>query len=262
MKTKSAFIIVLAFMASACAGINCTTGDTKTTGSYGYHPLDPIPVKVEKKGDKEITNQKILNSLPDETMRMAIGEVQASGGITYGPAKAVYSASNYVVVLDYIKSTTNSLPVAVVKSPDNKLKSVSIASTATNIVPVYIGVGLRLTANVTVNEGSIDLGSLYALGAAAQAKQISGTLTVQTLGITGKNISPLIPMPGELSSSTIQSAILAMGTIKAKIHDDETNITPRVVGIYNNLEGGEETINRFISSLLNTPQKIIVDATK
>jgi hypothetical protein len=57
-------------------------------------------------------------------------------------------------------------------------------------------------------------------------------------------------MPGEISESTIQNAILALASIKAKMYDTKTSITPRVVGVYNNLGGGEATINGFISSLL------------
>lgn len=233
-----------------------TLGDPKNAQSYGYHPIDPLPVQMKFTGS--LTNQRILDSLPDETMRLAVGEVQGSGGITFGPAKAGYKGNSYVVILDYIKFNTKSFGVKL--TPDSSTNTTKANLIHNNdadvIVPTYLGVGLRLTANVTVNEGEVDLGNLFALGVAAQAKKISGTLVVQTLGISGESVSTMIPMPSELNASTIQNAIMSLGAIKAKIYETDTNIIPRVVGVYNNLGGGEETINGFISSMLQEPQEL------
>jgi hypothetical protein len=227
-----------------------TLGDPKNASNFGYHPLDPLPIAL-KSG-----TTKLLDSLPDETIRLAVGTVSGDGGLSFGPAKLGIEGRNYVVVLDYIKFATDSFPVAL--SPrdiQGKRKATLVASPseANAIVPVYIGVGLRLTANIYVRKGSVDLGSLFALGAAAKAGQVSGTLVIQTLGVSGSEISGFIPMPGEISESTVQNAILALASIKAKMYDSKTTISPRVVGVYNTLGGGEETINGFISSLLEKP---------
>lgn len=216
-----------------------TFGDTEPMHSFGYHPLDPLPVEVVP-SDERNNNALILNSLPDETMRLAIGEIERNGNVTYGPARIGVAGKNYVVILDYIKFTTSPKLVSVTIMKDLKklqieaLEELKLApwdsldvkiikkepgekEEVDAIVPTYIGVGLRLTANVTVNEGSIDLGNLLILGAAAAGKQISGTLVIQTLGISGENISNLIPMPSEINPSTIQNAILALGAIKTKV---------------------------------------------
>jgi len=219
--------------------------------NYGYHPLDPLPI------DLRLPKSQVLDALPDETIRIAVGTVAWDGAITFGPAKLGVSGSNYVVILDYIKFGTDSFAVAV-SSDINGVRTAKVlpdsdASKADVVVPVYIGVGLRLTANIAVKKAGVDLGSLFALGVAAQAGKISGTLVIQTLGVSGPEISGLIPMPGEISESTIQNAILALASIKAKIYDPKTLITPRVVGVYNNLGGGETTINGFISTLLQRP---------
>ncbi len=65
-------------------------------------------------------------------------------------------------------------------------------------------------------------------------------------------------MPSEINTTTIQNAILALGTIKAKIYEDNTTITPRVVGVYNNIGGSTEVINGFISSILQKPKILVV----
>ncbi|PKN63032.1 MAG: hypothetical protein CVU57_21190 [Deltaproteobacteria bacterium HGW-Deltaproteobacteria-15] len=255
---SGAFAVLLA----GCATWNVpsTLGDPRTAQSYGYHPMDPLPVDV--KYDGTLTNARLMRALPDETMRLAVGEISGGGGITYGPATAGYKGRSYVVVLDYIKFNTKSFGVKLSSEPRGRkatlLRGANGSIVPDVIVPVYVGVGLRLTANVTVHEGSVNLGSLFGLGLAAEAKQISGTLVVQTLGVSGESISTIIPMPAEINSSTIQNAILALGAIKAKMYETDTDIAPRVVGVYNNLGGGTETINGFISSLLQEQQFLII----
>jgi hypothetical protein len=122
-------------------------------------------------------------------------------------------------------------------------------------VPVYIGVGLRLTATVRVIKGSANLSSLGALAAGVEAGTLNGSLVVQTLGINGKSVSTALPLPSELNQTTIQSAILALGSIKAILYDDKTLITPRVVGIYNPVGGGQQFVNGIISTMATNPVK-------
>ncbi len=251
---KNLLVSILALTLVGCATtfpiIPKTVGDPKNAENYGYHPLDPLPVNLA------IKKCAFLEEMPDETIRIAVATVSEDVGLTFGPAKIGVAGNNYVVVLDYIKFGTDSFPVKL-KNNNGELTAtllpVYLAQEADVVVPVYIGVGLRLTANIRVIKGEVNLGSLFALGAAAEAGKASGTIVIQTLGVSGSEISGLIPMPGEISESTIQNAILSLASIKAKIYDNKTSITPRVVGVYNNLGGGESTINGFISSLLQQP---------
>src|SRR5690606_32243655 len=127
-----------------------------------------------------------------------------------------------------IKFNTESFGVKLEKATNEySIASLTEGSDADVIVPVYVGVGLRLTANITVLKGEVNLGNLFAIGGEASSEKISGTLVVQTLGISGKTISASIPMPSEINSTTIQNAILALGTIKAVMYENDTRITPR-----------------------------------
>jgi len=264
MKIISLMLLTSIFI-TGCSSIviPTTIGDPENAKTYGYHPMDPLPVELKLLGDIDIkeTNEHLLNALPDETMRIAIGEFDTKGSLSFGPAAAGVEGKNYIVILDYIKFNTNPLPV-ILKTDKTTSKTTALLATdlteANLIVPTYIGVGLRMTANIKVKKGTVDLGNLFALGAAAEAKQISGSLVIQTLGISGENISAIMPMPSEISASTIQNAILALGTMKAKMYENDTHITPRVVGVYNNLGGGADTINAFISSMLQKPQLLKV----
>ncbi|WP_382326539.1 hypothetical protein ACFJGX_15790 [Hydrogenophaga sp. UC242_50] len=218
---------------------------------YGYYPLDPLPLQVDSSMDKA----KILKALPDETIRMAIGEVKSDGGISFGATRVGAASRSYVVIVDYMKYTTQILP-AKISAPDKdgaRTASVVQDGTAANaIIPLYVGIGLRMTASIYVVSGEVDLGSLFGLGAAAKANQITGTLIVQNMGIGSKEATDLLPMPNAISDASIQQAIISLASIKTKVYD-AAEPTPRVLGIYNTLGGNQETINGVIGGILSHP---------
>ena len=244
-----------------------TQADESGSTSFGYQPLDPLPVFFAKDSggipvillndvSLSFDNKQIMHSLPDETMRLAIGQVDNQGNISFGPAKIGYANSDYEVILDYMKFDTKAYQINIKKDSLNHITDFApiIYKTDTYTkpdasVPVYVGVGLRLTATVHVNEGHVDLGNLFALGIAAESKKINGTLIIQTLGITGESISPLIPMPNQINTTTIQNAIMALASIKAKMYEADAQIRPRILGFYNNLGGGQSTVYKFISDV-------------
>jgi len=239
--------IMLSLVLYGCAVPRVTMPQTEAAQqsgpAYGYRPLDPLSAKLQHQPRTPVTNCRILELFPDETVRLAIGQFDTSGNLSYGVAKAGYVGNRYSVVLDYIKSDTLSLPA---------IDSVTTARQ----VPIYVGIGLRLTANLIVNSGSVDLANLIAIGAAAQAKQLSGTLVIQTLGISGESISSAIPIPSEISESSIQNALVAIGTIKSKIYDDKISISPRVIGIYDIFGTDTKAFDTFFASLLNAPPSV------
>ncbi|TFV94687.1 hypothetical protein E4S40_11810 [Algoriphagus kandeliae] len=273
-KTLFLFVSLIAFGSCNSVKVPTTLGDSSNASSFGYHPVDPLPVWVENLGQKTIDYSTLLGAMPDETIRLAIAEVTNEGVLNFGTSSIGVAHHNYVVILDYIKYSTDFFRVEyrnedgtdfsvlpryekseIENSYDPIIRSVNEGDA---VVPVYVGVGLRLTASITVNKNGVDLGNLFSIGAQASSNKIAGTLTVQTLGISGDNISSIIPMPSEINPTTIQNAILAMGTIKAKLYDDQTVITPRVVGVYNYLGGSSRTINKFVSSMLIERPKLTV----
>lgn len=238
----------------------------QNSASFGYQPVDPLPVDIfyphRKFKDSVVKlsklNNLIMSSLPDETMRLAIGQIDSKSDVTFTTAKIGYAGSSYIVILDYIKFDTKSLQVQFIKDANGILnnfkpfnKNDVENSTPDGIIPMYIGVGLRFTATITVNEGKVDLGNLFALGVAAETKKITGTLIIQTMGISGKDISSLIPMPSQINTTTIQNAIMSLAAIKAKIYENDIDINPRVVGFYNNVGGGHDTVHKLISGVLS-----------
>lgn len=118
--------------------------------------------------------------------------------------------------------------------------------------PVYVGVGLRLTADIRALEGGINLSGLGTIGAQADAKNLTGTLTVQTLGVTGKSIATTLPLPSKLDQTTIENGILAIGTSRAVLYNtgvDQVTASPRVVGLYSPVGSDARLVNALYSEL-------------
>ncbi len=311
MKNPVLIIVVLFLFGSSCSlskkGLPKTLGEEKS--AYSYIPIDPLPVFTGKGYSCRTDTskfKKLLECLPDQAVRLAIGEYDVNGSLSFGPATTGYKNKSYQVILDYISVDVAQLPVYVEKSfvevithvqesnlygqnysasssiklpkavnlkrmkyrvtPAPRFNNSSLTnerqyfdSLSTNkgelyVIPIYIGVGLRLTATVTVLKGEVDLSSLGAIAAEASVNKLTGTLVVQTLGITGKSVASSLPLPSEINQTTIQNAILSLGAIKAVLYDQEnTIITPRVVGIYDPIGGGQDIVNGVISVLAANP---------
>ncbi len=232
----------------------------------------------------------LLDALPNIISRLAIGKVTSSGSVAFGPvAAAAVKNESYVVVLDYANSDTITIPIGVTERVDsqgtitsydlrrafyrnkmgddgnfitdaegNRILDVDEAGNSILLgdgyvvaLPILIGVGVRLTANVTVLKGEVKVASLIGLAAEAQAERISGMLTVETLGVSGGPISTAVPIPTQLNEGTIQNAILSMGGIKASFPMDEDGVrlTPQVLG-FRNLIGGGPDVTRQLTQII------------
>lgn len=245
--------------------------------SYSYIPLDPLPVVIRNGRNcpnGPLDAKALLDNLPDNAVRVAIRQISGKGDATLGPAVLGSSGSRYQVTLDYISADTANirfliglvkqvdggrkmLPIRGELGPDDEIwverlgDDTSGAQADEVVIPVYVGVGLRLTSTVEVLKGSVNLASLGAIAASVEAERSAGSLVVQTLGINGKQVAASLPLPSELNSTTIQNAIQSLGSIKAIMYDTEnTRVVPRVTGIYNPLPSNDpRLINAIVSQL-------------
>ena len=253
----------------------------------GYQPLDPISVDLVwsdvPSADPNERQRQLLCALPSEAVRLAIGQADSSGNITFGPFTAHAKTGSYVVVLDYIKYESKSLQVIVSETLPADLQLMTDKLYATDDadagidksslqdqvaaarakyfrdlpywarpfsirpvtgglpklymdeelfdVPIYVGIGVRMVASVTVSDTTVNLGSLYGLATSAQENKLQGTLIIQTLGLGGERISPHIPLPSEINVTTIQNVIQALATIKSKLYDPNASVVPVVLAL-------------------------------
>lgn len=260
------FLTIAIIVISGCSTMSkFQTNDMFPTevGKVSYHPIQPVAYndfyrkfdyfkdkekrtsldKVLDKEDREGKriedkdyNEKLLKYFTNETARIYIDDFKAEGKVSYASMASVSaSGSAYQIVVDYLKSRTDSLGDTIYVS----------------------GVGLRLRARIVTKKAGLDLSNLYGLGVAASKKQVSGSLEFETIGISGKQITPLVPVPSTLSIESISAAMQALAAIKAKIYGDsrEVNIWPQIAGTV----GGEPADN--LMKLLSATSQPVVETT-
>lgn len=304
--------VVIALVLAGCAHtLNLQTPAARESG-YTYIPIDPFPVPTypDKKSCnlanasseaeyqarlKAVKYRPLLESLPDNAVRMSIEQFDNSGNVKYGPAGIGAKGESYKVTVDYVNSDTTNFRVRIAKTATNKITNMyeyidilnpvdeikydinsigyevkaipsyisSFASTVKEPdgpkktkelyyeynIPVYVGIGLRVTANVDVIGANANISGLGVIGAEAETNTVKGSLIVQTLGINGKSIAAALPIQSELNRTTAQNAIVAVGSIKALLYDDKTATAPRVVGMYLPFPGGKPLVNAIISEM-------------
>ena len=256
---------------SACSGILPPPQSVgEFFSGYSYVPLDPLPVKVIDGPNCGPGRPRgsLLSELPDNAVRIAVRKLTGTARGGFGPAQLGYQGNSYQVILDYINADVANIrfrydganaleggaTFALQRLEDEAALTTAGPAQGEFVIPVYVGLGLRLTANVTVHKGSVNLSSLGSLSAAAEAERVTGSLVVQTLGITGAKVTTALPLPSELNSTTIQNAIVALGAVKALVPEQGTLIRPRVTGIYNPIpDSDQRTIHSIVSQLASTP---------
>lgn len=195
----------------------------------GFIPISPIDydaevIVIDTLGSKDTLSVKelaffqdrILKFLPNEAVYVSITKINSEGNISYGPATASASKGIYTVTLDYAKFTTLNVYNNSSGNCDGFAK---------------VGVGLRVTANIETKKKKLDIGSLFGLGMAAKNEKLTGTLSLDVIGLESSEITSLIPLPSEISPSSIQNVLQAIATIKSKIYDDKTRLYPQIISV-------------------------------
>jgi hypothetical protein len=273
------------------AGCGTTFAPPRTSAEresgYTYIPIDPFSVQTSPGDSCRDTNEEkakkygtLLQSLPDNAVRMLIERFNASGSVTYGPAKLGAKGESYRVTIDYINADTINIQVWISKAmqkrdgdsqyvpllavadpnlfvPESEVYSITREKPGANEIreysefniPVYVGIGLRVSATIDIVGASANISGIGVIGAEAEAERLKGSLIVQTLGVNGKSIAAALPIQSELNRTTAQNAIVAVGSIKALLYADETAVSPRVVGLYLPFPGGKPLVNALISEL-------------
>ncbi|MCG3164481.1 MAG: hypothetical protein POELPBGB_00235 [Bacteroidia bacterium] len=179
-----------------------------------------------------VSKRSILNFLPNEAVFVSVKKNDMSGSISYGPASVTAESGSYSVTVDYCKFTT--------------LKIFNSSGTTCDGF-TKVGVGLRITANVQTTKAGLNLGNLFGLGLAAQMNKLSGTMSIDVIGMESQEITTLIPLPSEISPTSIQNALQAMATIKSKIYDNSTRLYPQIVAVKRS--EGDCSVNDFIKKI-------------
>src|SRR5690606_32821344 len=73
----------------------------------GYQPIDPISIDQSL-----VTNDSIIEYLPNEATRIAIGKLTRNGSLSFGSNGVSRKGESYTVIIDYIKYHTTSIPAS------------------------------------------------------------------------------------------------------------------------------------------------------
>jgi hypothetical protein len=263
----------------SCLLLGCTSlvNPPQTIGArnagYSYIALDPLPVDVDTFTRCPSRNAgapaDVLDALPDIASRVAIRTIEGDANVALGPFSAGGGGRQYEVTIDYTATDTTNLtfqlPAAATNTPRggvepttaelSYVKRIDPAEAASAggekvVIPVYVGVGLRMRAHVEVLKGKVNIASLGALAAGAQAERVAGDIEIQTLGINGPKVTLLISIPSELNPTTVQNAIVSLGSIRSILYSPETQPRARVTGIYYPFEKPNQTlVNAIVSEL-------------
>lgn len=277
-------IILLAAASLPLGGCNGALNPPQSIGDknsgFRYIPVDPLPVSYTGFGDcpprTAGASADVLDALPDLSVRVGTRLISGEASGKGGPVTIGVSGNNYELVQDFIAHDETNLRFEVPKDLTTERTGKGVTSVTTTrsepvarllsagetgpaegkeiiVVPVYVGVGLRLSAAVTVRKGNVAL-DFGALGAAARADRVRGSLVVQSLGLSGPKMATLIPLPGEIDPITIQNAAVAVGGMKALLYASDTQRWPRVVGIhYPFAEWDPRMVNAIVAALAATP---------
>lgn len=243
---------------------------------------DRFSTPSEFKGEKAGVDpfRPLMESLPDISVRFAVAKMDSSGALNFGPLKFTAKYGNYKAILDYInadavpvvfwvKGYAKGRPIkpSIARAIGMKIDSYEVIMQKRSEVsapkvdeyfdevtfPVYVGVGMRLTADVTALEGKIPLVSLSSIGLAAESKKLTGTLTMQTIGIAGETAAVSLPLPSKIDQTTVENSLLAIGTNRIAIYKagsgNSVQMAPRVVGLYSPVGNDPLLINGIYSEL-------------
>lgn len=178
-----------------------------------------MQIDVNRLSSKEIIDY----FLRSEKAQVTIESLDNDGSARYGSIFISNENKNYKVTLDYMNYRSFTAG-----------KNLYLA-----------GVGLRMTAYLHTNKAGITLGDPASIGFAANSDWLKGTLSLDIIGINSENISNILPLPSEINQNTIQNAMQAFATIKSKIHDEETRLTPHIFSYLIRTENDTIT-NEFI----------------
>ena len=243
----------LVLLLLSLAGVSCSSTSSSLKLSpaarqvqklSGYVPVDPFEyghqVEIFKKQNsllkrfEQCDKQEKLDFLINENVLISVLENNKGGDLSISNSFVSKKNSSYRVIMDYSKYRTIS---------------------AGNCGHGRIGVGLRLVAHIKAHKSNINFGDLFSLGLAAESNHISGTLSIEVIGIKSKEITSSIPLPSEINRTSIQQAMQALSTIKSRIYDSNTSIHPQVIAIKSCKQDNTE-LEELVASLSQTKRAV------
>jgi hypothetical protein len=217
MECHSVVLLVVAAAVVSCSGsppkVNLV--GQETAARERCIPIPPTPVEKVTFFDSITGNSTtepwaqakkdmLLNALlPNQECLSSTTQLNANGSVSFASAGITAEAGEYTSTLDY-----SMYRIEPVSSDPNKPSG-----------QVHVGVSIRVKADVVTTKAGVNIGSLMAIGAAAQESSASGKMQVYVIGIDSPDVIQLFPTPTTIDQTSIQKTLEAVASIKAKIPD-------------------------------------------
>ena len=163
---------------------------------------------------KLLSIKELLQYLSNETVLVSVAEVEAKGGMRYTQSRTSQKGMQYLITMDYVKFSTIEL------KRDNEI-----------LGEACVGIGLRVSLNISTKAKDINLGDIFALGMAVKERQAYGSMRLSSLGLHSEEITAVLPLPGEVSGAAIQSMMQVLATIKHKMYDGKAGFSPQILAL-------------------------------
>lgn len=202
-----------------------TVAQDVRAASVKFQPIEPVsfadqfaskpnvPPCHNIDGDDKCSDVEILANFPNDATQVAVFQLDASGEVKAPFVTSSGRGNVYRVIVDYVKFRTDSLEDCIFQS----------------------GIGIRLKAELTTTSAKADISSPIGIGLSAQLGRVRGSLSFETIGVSGKSITPLVPIPSQISAESIQKAIEAASSIKAVLYsgtaDGDVVVEPQVFAL-------------------------------
>lgn len=187
-------------------------------------PIKTIEVYDDAQGkriEKDVLSMKsadIRARLTSTETFIAVDKRDTSGSLTYLGAGGKVSKGTYRVTFDYVNYTNQNIAF------NGDEKNTAIGN---------IGVGLRITADLTTSEDGVDLSGLIPIGLAAQDRKVSGHLNFRVYGMSNDKIALAVPATAILDVSSIQKSFEAAAAVRILFGLEETKLEPYLIGVAN-----------------------------
>ncbi len=195
---------------------------------FDNSPKNPIERKVVTKNWAELEHKQIMKLLSNTRAEISVSKVDSDGTITYLPGTLTREKGSYKVIMDYTAYIVDD-----VIDPSYTVFNTAIGASTKpyKIGDVRVGVGLRLTANITTNKNNVNLGGLIPLGLAAKSNKVQGYMHVDTIGIRLKGNSGIILSNTTIDESSILKTVETLAIMQSKIADETTHLDPQVIWV-------------------------------
>ncbi len=225
--------LTLALVLAACGTAPQDTAFVAPDGFSGFRPgeralaadeVDP----TDGKPWSSMSSSEIRERLPNRLASVLIERQNTDGTISLAAAPVTGGPGAYGVVMDYLKYAT----VPLQSGPDGQP------------CLARIGVGIRIRVQVVTLREHLNLGSLLAIGTAARAGDLTGSLAFELIGVDATDGSLSLPLSAEIQEESLRAALAAINAIEARLGDPQVTLRPHLVG----WQGLDQAVSRGFSA--------------